>query len=229
MESMRAVLWDLDGTLADTEQLHFRAWNETMGEYGVEYDFPHFRADFGRNNGEIIPELLGSRASAELVDVASRQKEDAFRRLIGPGRVHLLAGAREWLEAFDGEGVVQAVASSGSMSNIAATIHALGIGDYFRAVLAGQRMELGKPHPALFLQAAAALARAPRNCIVIEDSPHGVEAARRGGMASVVVGPLAHSARLAELLARVPGRPCLPVETLEELSWAKLEELWRSK
>lgn len=225
---MRAVLWDLDGTLADTEQLHFRAWNETMGAHGVRYDFPQFRADFGRNNGEILPELLGTEVSAERVALVSRQKEDAFRKLIAPGMVHLLPGTRQWLEAFDREGVVQAVASSGSMSNIVATVYALGIGDHIRAILSGQQMALGKPHPALFLQAAAAVGCTARDCIVIEDSPHGIEAARRGGMASVVVGPLAHSARLADLLERVSGRRCLPVASLEQLSWAQLEELWRS-
>ena len=74
---------------------------------------------------------------------------------------------------------------------------------------------------------AAALDVTPAEAIVIEDSAHGVEAARRAGMASIAVGAIVHRPGLDEVLARVPGRPCLPLGTLDELTWAQVETLWQ--
>ena len=111
------------------------------------------------------------------------------------------------------------------MANIVTIVEALGIGDHFYALLTGIRLPEGKPHPAIFLNLAAALEAEPDGCIVVEDSIHGIEAARRAGMASIAVGALSKSARLGETLDRHPGPPCLRVATLADLTWAQIEGL----
>ena len=123
-------------------------------------------------------------------------------------------------------GVRQVISSSGPMANIAATVNKLGIGDYFLGLMSGAQLARGKPHPDLFLNSAAAAESVPAVCIVVEDSSHGIEAARRAGMRSIAVGSLASGPQLPALLATVPGPTCLPAPTLVDLPWAAWEELW---
>ncbi len=123
-------------------------------------------------------------------------------------------------------GVHQAIASSGPMANIVAFVHKLEIGDYFLCILSGATLPRGKPHPALFLNSAAAVGVSATHCIVVEDSIHGIEGARRAGMASIAVGALANSQLLADCLAVVPGPSCLSVPNLAETTWTTWEGLW---
>lgn len=225
---MRTVLWDLDGTLADTETLHFHAWQETLGAEAIEYNHATFLADFGRNNREILTRLLGAAATPTAIQEISRRKELMFRSLLPTTDVPVLAGVLRWLDELQSANVRQVVSSSGTMANITATIAKLDLGDYFMALLSGYKLPRGKPHPALFLNSAAAVGVTPADCIVIEDSVAGIEAARRAGMASVAVGKLATNGLLDHLLSVVPGQPCLPAASLLDLTWPDLERLWQA-
>ncbi|MCC9077523.1 HAD family phosphatase [Litorilinea aerophila] len=222
---MSAVLWDLDGTIADTEILHFRAWRDVMARHGVAYDFATFQAGFGRPNSEILPELLGEEATPERVAQISAEKERLFRRLLQEEGVELLPGVQEWLERFQAAGVAQVISSSGPMANIVATVACLDIGDFFRALLTGAVLPRGKPDPALFLLSAAAVGAEPQECLVLEDSIHGIQAARRAGMASVAVGKLTATPELAALLEE-EGPPTLAVASLADLTWEQCQQLW---
>jgi HAD superfamily hydrolase (TIGR01509 family) len=225
---MRTILWDLDGTIADTEELHYRAWQATMDEYGFEYSYTEFLAGFGRRNGEILAEKFGTDPSAEIVLNVSHYKESTFRRLLSESDLQPLPGVLPWLENFAAAGMIQVVSSSGPMANIAAIINKLTIGDFFLCLMSGAQLVRGKPDPTLFLNSAAAVAVAPGDCIVIEDSIHGIAAARRAGMASIAVGKLAYNGELPELLDAVGGPSCLALGNLERLSWEQYDALWKS-
>jgi HAD superfamily hydrolase (TIGR01509 family) len=223
----RTVLWDLDGTIADTAQAHFAAWQETMAAEGVEYPYTRFVADFGRNNDELLPELLGPAITPARIQTISRHKEAAFRHYLHQGYgVRLLPGVLDWLERFERAGFKQAIGSSGPMANIVAIVEKLEIADYFHGLLTGLRLPRGKPDPAIFLNLASALEVEPVQCIVIEDTTHGIEAARRAGMASIAVGAVAANPGLDKVLAANPGRTCLRVAQLSDLSWKQVEALW---
>lgn len=219
--SIKAILWDLDGTIADTEELHFRAWRATMPHYGVDYTHEMFVGSFGRNNPEILAELIPDLTAAKIQEI-SDVKEQAFRDLVSPASVSLLPGVAEWLAVARAQGMPQAIGSSGPMANIAAVVAALAVGDYFRALLSGFALPRGKPDPALFLNCAAALGVPAAECLVIEDSVHGVEAARRAGMACVAVGKLAGTETIRAYVNTDAGQPCIAVRTLTSLS---LDEL----
>jgi HAD superfamily hydrolase (TIGR01509 family) len=222
---MATVLWDLDGTIADTEGLHFQAWQLVLDDYHLEYDEQSFLAGFGRSNRAIISELLGVTQDAPLVDEIAAAKEATFRSLLPGAEVPLLPGVAAWLAAFRAAGRTQVISSSGPMANIAAVVAKLDIADYFITLMSGATLPQGKPHPAIFLQSAAAAATPPAACLVIEDSIHGIAAARRAAMPSIAVGKLATHPDLAAMLAQTPGPECLPLPTLGCLDWRAVARL----
>ena len=222
---MKAVIWDLDNTIVDTEELHRRAWQTITRQHGIEYSDEEFRAGYGRNNAEILRELLPNPTPA-MIAMISVQKEAAFRALVQPGAVALLPGVADWLDAIRRQGKWQLVGSSGPMANIVTTIEALGIGDYFLALLSGSTLPRGKPHPDLFLRCADAARVPQQECLVIEDSIHGVEAAHRAGMVCIAVGPLAQSDRLQPFLAAARGPHCVAVASLAALDPVHFIQQW---
>lgn len=215
--TIHAILWDLDGTLADTELGHYAAWRATLADYGIEHTYEQFMAGFGRTNAEILPGILGEAATSERIHEIGEKKEANFRRYLAEQPSALLPGVADWLARFQQAGLRQAIASSGPMINIVAMIHALGVSDYFQSIVSGARLPKGKPDPAIFLLAAASLGTAPEQCLVIEDSLAGITAARRAGMQSVAVGKIVHDPALHEVLMTITAPPTILVETLAEL------------
>jgi HAD superfamily hydrolase (TIGR01509 family) len=224
---MRTVLWDLDGTLADTTELHYHAWQKTMESFGEPYSYEEFAAGFGRSNRSVLAEKFLIDPDSPRISEIAGWKEAMVRQLLPEIELHLLPGVAETLAMLAAAGVHQAISSSGPMANIVAIVNKLGVGDYFLCILSGATLPRGKPHPDLFLNSAAAVGVPPARCIVVEDSIHGIEGARRAGMASIAVGALANSQSLADRLAVVAGPCCHSAPTLAETEWATWEGLWR--
>jgi HAD superfamily hydrolase (TIGR01509 family) len=223
---MRTVIWDLDGTLADTTALHYQAWQATMDALGVPYSYAEFIAGFGRSNRSVLSEKFQIDPDSPRIRQIADAKEAMVRQLLPNSKLQVLPGVAECLATLATAGVFQVISSSAPMANIVAMVDDLGIGDFFLCLLSGATLPRGKPHPDLFLKSAAAVGVTPATCIVVEDSIHGVEAARRAGMASIAVGALANSTLLAERLALVAGPCCLSAPTLAETTWEMWEGLW---
>lgn len=183
----RAVIWDLDGTLIDSSQLHWEAWQGVTAAENIPLTYEQYVADFGKRNDEILRGRMGADLSDEFIARVSLAKEEVYRGLIRTKGLDLLPGARYWLERLKAEGWLQALGTSAPRGNIDAAFAALGIGEYFDAAISSEEVRAGKPEPDVFLTAAAKLGVAPSDCIVIEDAPAGVEAARRAGMKSIGV------------------------------------------
>jgi beta-phosphoglucomutase family hydrolase len=183
----RAVIWDLDGTLIDSSALHWEAWQKVTEAENIALTYEQYVSDFGKRNDEILRGRLGGNLPDEFIARVSLAKEEVYRGLIRTKGLELLPGARHWLERLKAEGWLQALATSAPRGNIDAAFAALGIGEYFDAVISSEEVRAGKPEPDVFLAAASKLGVAPRDCVVIEDAPAGIEAARRAGMKSVGV------------------------------------------
>lgn len=183
--SQWGVLWDMDGVLVDTEELHFESWGQVLARYDVPFTRELFRKTFGMNNAGTVTALWPSTPEPELIMEVSRRKEIIFRQILR-GRVQALPGVLEWLARFQAWGFRQAVASSAPPANIDALVDELGIRTYFLALAPGDSLP-SKPDPAVFLEAARLLELAPDRCIVVEDSVAGVSAAHRAGMRCIAV------------------------------------------
>jgi beta-phosphoglucomutase len=183
--TLQAVLWDMDGVIVDTYEGHFVSWKQSLDEVGQSYDEDTFRRTFGMNNRLIMATVFGRELEEDFIQKVSNRKEEIFRRDI-KGKVQTLPGVLEWLERFKIMNLKQAVASSAPQANIDALLTELQIRDYFQVEAAGSTLK-GKPDPAVFLLAAKLLDVDPRNCLVIEDSIAGVQAAKSAGCQCVAV------------------------------------------
>ncbi len=187
----RAAIWDMDGTLVDTAELHFRAWLEVCREQGRPFSRADFAATFGRRNPEIFAHLFGERFTEAEVEALGQHKEELYRAEAGQG-VQLLPGALALLDGLQRAGFRQAIGSSAPRANLDLILRLTGAQRFFDAVVSAEETTRGKPDPQVFLLAAAKVGVAPGRCIVFEDAVAGVEAAKAGGMRCVAVGFVGH-------------------------------------
>jgi beta-phosphoglucomutase len=193
----KAVIWDMDGVIADTGAAHFAAWRQVMAELGRPFDEADFRRIFGIVNPDAIRLLLGETVSSYEIARISERKETLFREAVQV-QVSLLPGVETWLERLRQQGYRQAIASSAPRANIEVLLRVLNIEPYFQATVSADDVTKGKPDPAIFLKAAAALGVSPARCVVVEDAVAGVEAARRAGMICLAVATTQPAERLSD-------------------------------
>ena len=188
---MDAVIWDVDGTLVDTAELHFQAWCVLAKEIGRDYTRADFAATFGWRNPEIIPFLFGPGYSASEIDDLGRRKEDYYRAEAKKG-VALLPGVRELLDTLKSAGFAQASGSSAPRANVDLILDLNELRRHLPVVVALEDTTRGKPDPQVFLTAAERLGVDPKRCVVFEDAPVGVRAAKAAGMKAVGVTFVGH-------------------------------------
>ena len=181
----KAILWDLDGVLVDTAPFHFQAWQELFRSVGKGFADGDFRRTFGLRNDAILRDILGELMPAEEARLA-RRKEELYRAR-AEGRVKAMPGAIGLLRRLKQEGRKTAIVSSAPRENVRVLLRSLGLEEMFEAVVAEEDAPRGKPDPQGFLLAAEKLGVAPAECVVIEDAPGGVEAAKRAGMRCIGV------------------------------------------
>jgi HAD superfamily hydrolase (TIGR01509 family) len=181
-------IFDCDGTIADNMPLHYRAWSMAMADFGGEYPEELFYAWGGRPTAVIVGLLNEKYGLALDVDETVRRKEKYYLTLIP--EVVPLPEVLEIVKSMHGI-VPLSVASGGHRELVEATLDVFGIRDLFQAIVCAEDYERGKPHPEPFLLAAKLMSVPPEDCVVFEDSPIGIEAAKAANMAWVhVPGPM---------------------------------------
>lgn len=213
-----AAIFDMDGVLVDTYHAHYQSWLAMAQAEGFSFTEEEFAQTFGRTSREIIAHFWGrGRLSDDEIAAMDEQKEAAFRGIIAE-QFPAMPGAVALLESLHQAGFALAVGSSGPPENVELVVDKLGVGSLLGATVTGRDVHRGKPDPEVFLIAAERLAAAPGRCVVVEDAPAGIEAARRAGMANV---GLASTGRTPADLAAAD----LVVERLDELSPERFREL----
>jgi len=213
-ELARAVLWDMDGTLLDSAEYHWLAWREVLAAERFDLTRERFAESFGRRNDATLRFYFGDDLPLQEIERISAVKEARYREWVRTRGVELLPGVDRWLAHLREEGWRQAVASSASLENIHAILEALAIETRFDAIVCADDVSTGKPDPEVFLVASARLRVPPPLCVVIEDSPAGIEAAHRAGMRSIGVLS-SHSSLEADVVVR----------TLDELEENAFDQL----
>lgn len=178
----KALIFDCDGTLADTLPVHFQAWAVTLAQFGVKFSEDWFYQHCGLSAVEMIEVLnhqFGYQLDAVLINADRRQHYQSL--------LHQVKEIRPVMDIVRNHkgSVPMAVASGGDRSTVTATLAALQLHDFFDAIVTFNDVTKGKPAPDIFLFASQQLGVEPKDCIVYEDSDKGLEAAWRAGMRSV--------------------------------------------
>ena len=162
---LRAVLWDLDGVIADTGIYHCRAWQEVFSQMGIEFTEEHFAKHFGQRNDTIIRDTVNETISQEALDAIADKKEATYRRLVADN-IEALPGAIGLLSSLHECGIKSAIASSAPPENVRIILKGLEIEKCFDAIACGREVTEGKPSPQIFLLAAEKLKVEPAGCVV---------------------------------------------------------------
>lgn len=181
----RGLIFDCDGTLADTMPAHYRAWTAMLGRHGIPFSETRFYELGGVPTAQII-RILSAETGVAVADVDAMvvEKETAFLAFIH--EIEPLETVVAVAAAYRGKLPI-AVASGGYRETITRTLDQLGIRSWFDAVVTAEDTTRHKPEPDVFLEAARRLGVPPAACVVFEDTDIGLEAARRAGMRGVDV------------------------------------------
>lgn len=202
------LVWDMDGVLVDSGAAHYAAWKALFDELGRPLTAEQVSQTLGMSNLPILRLWLGEDVPLDTLNQIADRKEAYFRALVAE-HVRVLPGVRLWLDRARKLGYRQAVASSAPMANITAIVDALAMGDAFDLLISGAHLPASKPDPTIFLLAGRGLGCEPEQCVVLEDSVVGVQAALRAGMPCVAVTNTRPTAEL--------GAASLVVDSLEDL------------
>jgi HAD superfamily hydrolase (TIGR01509 family) len=207
----RAVVFDMDGVLVDSGVHHREAWVAMCRDCGVTPPADFWRLTIGRPAEEAVPLLVGDVEAVEVRRLAELKREH-YVRLARRGLLPI-RGAPAFVARLARDAVPRAVATSASRDDVERLLGALDLRRHFRVTVTAEDVRRGKPHPEVYLAAAAGLGLDPAECLVFEDAVVGVQAGRAAGMRVIGV-TTAHTAR--ELEAAGAERA---VPDFEEVPW----------
>ncbi|MGB9435769.1 MAG: HAD-IA family hydrolase [Candidatus Acidiferrum sp.] len=187
MNGCKAVLWDMDGTLVNSEELHWISWRNTMAKEGIVITREQFLSTFGQRNDSIIPSWIGSTATGERIERIAQAKETFYRHLVRRVGIAPEPGVATWLDRLQKHGWQQAIASAAPRANIDAVLEALSATHVFQGIVSAEDVHWGKPDPEVYVLAASRVGVPAERCIVVEDASAGIEGARRARMRSIGV------------------------------------------
>jgi len=216
------AIFDHDGVLVDSLEFHTQAWFELGRRTGLSFTPEFIHETFGMTNPSIFRKLLGDAISEEEMSRYSDLKEVCYRD-VARGRIRLMEGVREVLDALTARGVKLAIGSSGVRANLELTVTECGLDGRFAALAALEDITRGKPDPQVFLVAAAKAGAAPARSVVFEDAPVGIQAAKAAGMYAVGLTTTHPARALAEAEADEV------VENLAGYDVARLVEIFKSR
>lgn len=183
----QGLIFDCDGTLADTMPVHFVAWTAMLREHGIGFAEATFYAMGGMPSERIIRQLAHEQQVA-VGDVSAMVDDKESRFLAMIDRVRPVARVVAVAAAHRGR-LPMAVASGGEGRIVRRTLAVIGVDDWFDAVVGAEDTERHKPEPDVFFEAARRIGAEPTACVVFEDTEMGLEAGRRAGMHTVDVRP----------------------------------------
>ncbi len=186
MQNKKAVIFDMDGVLVNTEPLHYRMWKEVFRARGLEIDYEGYKGCIGSTNDFLMNLILQNYGWDFRSDKTIRAEAAAVKnRLIAEEGFPKMPGVEEMLQRLYDTGLWLAIASSSPVSFIELAMDHIGVKQYFRVINSGENVAYSKPAPDIYLDTAKRLLVAPEECVVLEDSTNGCISATSAGMLCV--------------------------------------------
>ncbi|MEY3050816.1 MAG: hypothetical protein RLY31_601 [Bacteroidota bacterium] len=215
---MKAVIFDLDGTMVDNMMVHHRAWQSTLARLGLDWDLPRVQREIHGINEEILERIFGDRFAPAERQALSAEKEAEYRRIFQP-ELQTLAGLPHLLDALRQADIPVAIGTAAPVENVDFVLDGLQLRPFFRSVFHAGHVRRGKPDPEIFRLAADSFGVSPADCLVFEDSPTGVATAANFGSRAVVLTtthPPEEFRQLSHVAACIPDYTGLTLSQLRE-------------
>ncbi|UWU91246.1 HAD family phosphatase [Bradyrhizobium sp. CB1015] len=180
----RALLFDIDGTLADTDPLHLKAFNQVLGPHGHVFDHARFSRELQGFANVAIGERFLPHQAPERRALILEEKEEVFRTLVA-GQIAPLPGLMALLDRADGAGIPMVAVTNAPRLNAELLLSGLGIMHRFKALVIGAELPHGKPHPLPYQEGLRFVGASPQASIAFEDSRTGVQSATAAGIPTV--------------------------------------------
>lgn len=187
LRRFRAVIFDCDGVLVDSERLGLRSLQQALREAGVERSLDFLARFSGRSHGETLAELEAESGVPLMASGVARRMDDCYIRLATEEGLDPCPGISELLSWLSARQIPFTLASSGPRRKVHFSLQSSGLIQAFPRFVCGDDVARAKPEPDLYLSAAGLLAIDPGVCLAIEDAPNGIRAARAAGMEVVAV------------------------------------------
>ena len=182
--SGKALLFDIDGTLADTDALHLQAFNQVLGPHGHVFDHARYTRELqGFSNAAISERFLADESPTRQAAIIG-EKEAAFRNLVS-GQIKPLPGLMTLLALADRARIPMVAVTNAPRLNAEMLLSGLGIMNRFKAIVIGDELAHGKPHPMPYLEGLRAVGAAPDLSLAFEDSRSGIQSASAAGIATI--------------------------------------------
>ncbi len=211
---MKAMLFDLDGVIVSTDDLHFKAWKKIAEEEKIEFteqDNHRLRGVSRMDSLEILLEKASKDYSEEEKLLMAEKKNEDYRiSLFSLDESHILPGVMDLLDLLKSQGIQVAIGSSSK--NAVPILRNIGLYERFEVIIDGTKISRSKPHPEVFSKGAEALGLKPEDCIVVEDALSGVQAGKAAGMKVIAINLM------------TDGLADLEVKDLTEVRLDKIEE-----
>ena len=180
---LKAILFDMDGVIVDSEPLHQKAYYKMFAHYGIDVDDRLYQSFTGQATLPICEHLCAHfELGVPATDLVA-QKRIFFKEFFdNDSDFQLIDGVLPLIQAYHQSGLTLVLASSASMPNINQIFERFDLNQYFTAKISGADLAASKPHPEIFLKAAAAAGCQPSECVVIEDATNGIKAAKAAGI-----------------------------------------------
>jgi HAD superfamily hydrolase (TIGR01509 family) len=186
MQKIRGVIFDIDGTLLDSNDAHARAWQDACAEFGYSVDFETIRKAIGMGSDQLLPAVCGVDSESKEGKAISEAKEDFFKRN-HLEKLRPFPNARELVKSMVDRGFPVAVASSAGKEELSVFLERIGIQDLLDSKTSADDIENSKPAPDVVLAALDKLGLEPSEAIMIGDTPYDIAAATKAGVATIAV------------------------------------------
>lgn len=197
-----ALLFDMDGVLIESTAIHTKAWEEYLARHGIP-SAGVMEKMLGKRNDQIVRVLWGPEITEDEVYRHGADKERLYREMMAPVfEEHVVPGVVEFVREARRQGVPCALATNAEPANVDFVLDRTGLRECFQTIVDGHQVHRPKPDPEVYLTAAERLGIEPYNCVIFEDSPGGLQAARAAGGRVVAVLTTLKEAPEAELAIR---------------------------
>ncbi len=181
--NIKGLIFDLDGTLALSQQYHVQAFAEVFKRHGLTYTAEDDGRYAGKGSHCTFPEFFaehGMKITPEQVEQYSKEKKEIYDRLIADATIQLVPGEKNFLENMKSRGMKMIVATGNKIDAAKLILSKIGILEFFQEIVTNSEVKHSKPFPDIFLKAAEKIGLKPEECVVFEDAVNGVQAAKSG-------------------------------------------------